>query len=170
MPNIVYKYTGKPSKSQEIKEAYTSITDGRFVPPGDGWLFTMCYVNNGHGENKTGGMRVQCVRENPVDETCYNDYAIIPGMVSATSFLMQPIWFGAATKGRAMHWKLRRSKKLGKVTAGTRYTKWLWISADLATGFTSGPSRSKPSLSDLFKLFELISNLDEGDESFEVSI
>jgi hypothetical protein len=175
MPKFIYSYTGKPAKNQDIKTAYTAITNGRFVGPGDGWVLTMCYVNNGFGTSKTGGFRCRAVREAPVDETCYHDYAVTKDMVAPGSFLLQPIWFGAIKKGRPMRWDLRRSKSLGDVAATTRYTKWLWVSADILSPSVSDATRGLPSVSgeDLRSQFlALISRMymDEGNEPVEIVI
>jgi hypothetical protein len=137
---IQYHYSGKPAKTQTIGTNYTQVTNGRWVAPGDGWVFAMLYANLSHTKGKTGGVRHVLVRENPTDETCYGDLAVGGGMVSATSFLLQPIWFGAIQKGRPLRWELRRSSSLGTVTAGTRYAKFLWISSDAAMSFSAGRS------------------------------
>jgi hypothetical protein len=145
---IVYQYSGKPAKSQAINDSYTKLTDGRFVCPGDGWMLTMMYSNLAYDKKKSGGIRNRLVRENPIDETCYQDHAVTPNLVAPGSFLIQPIWFGATQKGRPFHWTVRRSKSLGATTAGTRYAKWLWFSAELALPPMPGRSAAAPSKGD----------------------
>jgi murein DD-endopeptidase MepM/ murein hydrolase activator NlpD len=172
---IVYSYSGKPSKAQKIGTGYTAQTDGRFIIPGDGWLFAMSYINLAHTKGKTGGIRHRLVRENPTDETCYSDLAVTKDLVVPGSFLTQPIWFGAAQKNRPMRWDYRRSTSLGEVTAGTRYAKWLWLSAELAAA--PPPARSGvglgswlPPLPEVLALFAKMLAEDESDEPFQIAI
>ena len=133
-PRIVYSYTGKPNKSQNLSTVYTKITDGRFKAPGEGWLWTMCYLNTEpkYASGKShSGLRTRMVREEPFDDTAYQDWAVNKDMVSG-SFLLTTTWFGAADRDRWYHWEGRRAKSLTSAYAGTRYTKWLWISKELA--------------------------------------
>jgi murein DD-endopeptidase MepM/ murein hydrolase activator NlpD len=144
---IIYHYSGKPSKTQEIGTAYTTVTDSKWKAPGAGWCWLMCYANISHVPLKvggTGGIRSRAVRESPTDETAYQDHAVVPGMVASGSFLLQRTWFGAIQKGRPMRWDIRRSKSLGKTVANTRYVKSLWISADLAAAPSVGRSTAPP--------------------------
>lgn len=176
MTNLVYKYTGKPSKTQTIGTGYTKVTDCRWAPPGDGWLFSMLYANLKHTRGKTGGIRNQLVRENPIDETCYQDHAVTKDLVAPGVFLLQPIWFGAADKGRAMHWKLRRSSSLGPTTASTRYSKWLWFSKSFASALLTPQKMSAfadtGDLRDVLgpDLAEEIFNTAEGEDPVEIVV
>jgi len=134
MPTLVYKYTGKPKKPQNLLTSYTAITDGRFKAPGDGYMWSMLYLNvePEYARGKThAGLRTRMVREAPFDDTAYQDWAVNKDMVAST-FLLSTTWFGAADRDRWYHWEGRRAKSLSSAYAGTRYSKWLWISKELA--------------------------------------
>ena len=142
-PKIRYVYTGKPSKPQNLGTGYTKITDGRFRAPGDGWLLSMLYLNTEPrftGSKTHSGLRTRMVRESPFDDTAYQDWAVNKNMV-ASAFLLTTTWFGAAEKDRYYHWEARRAKSLSSAYAGTRYTKWLWISKEMASVMSLPPAK-----------------------------
>ena len=138
-PKIIYRYTGKPGKSQNLGTGFTKITDGRFKAPGDGWMWTLLYLNTvpKYASGKShSGLRTRMVRESPLDETAYQDWACNKGMV-ASAFLLTQTWFGAAERDRYYNWQGKRAKSLTSASVSTRYTKWLWVSKDLALALNS---------------------------------
>lgn len=132
VPKFKYSYTGKPKTPQLIGTSYTKITDARFKAPGDGYMLSMLYVNNKltYGSSTTGGLRAKMQREDPVDDTAYQDFTVSKNGVSSSEFLITHIWFGSADEGRYYNWQLRRSSSITKDEAGTRYSKWLWVSTE----------------------------------------
>jgi len=136
MPNVVYRYTGKPKGAgQKLGTTYSRITDARFVAPGSGFLWSMLYVNTAttYGAGKThAGLRTRMVREKPEDPTAYNDHATNKDTVDPKSYLITTTWFGSAEKGRAYRWEAKRSKALSSAVAGVRYGKFLWVSSAAA--------------------------------------
>jgi len=145
--NIVYWYSGKPAKTQTIGASYTMLTGSRWTSPGKGWVILAVYANTSFKKGIEGGFRIRAVRENPTDETAYQDYTVGKKLVVPGSFLISHNWPLAAQKGRPFRWDLRKEKGMGTVTAGTRYAKALWISdvaARQLVGRAMTPPQPKP--------------------------
>ena len=139
-PNFEYHYTGKPKTPQVVATRFKPVTHARWTPPEEGLLISMLYLNATcvfkRGE-ETGTIRVRAVRENPIDETGYQDFTITRADTKAdpnadpeslpertVEFLITHTWFEACDANRPIHWEVDRSAHFESVVLGTRYSKW----------------------------------------------
>lgn len=130
MTPFIYQYSGKPAGTQTVKTAFVPVDDGRWVPPESGLLISMCYVNVGFTLKSgvpTGQVRLRAVRENPDDQTAYQDYTIGRDNTKDGEFLITHVWFELCEKGRPIHWEVDRSSGFSDLRLNTRYTKWVLI-------------------------------------------
>lgn len=124
---MIYKYTGKPSSTQNISTGFRAVTNARYTPTRDGLLTSMIYLNLNYKlkpGRETGTVRVRAVRERPNDPTAYQDFVISKNGVS-NSFLITHTWFEKCEKGRPVHWEVKASDDFEYVRATTRYSKWV---------------------------------------------
>lgn len=135
--NFIYSYGGKPSGTQTAGTSYLPIDASAFTPPGDGLLLAMQYVNCAFTLKSgvdTAGIRIRSVRAphkgQPADYSAYQDYTVTRNGTT-TSFLITHLWFEMAEANRKIHFELDRASAFSKVTLGTRYTKYVWISKAL---------------------------------------
>jgi N-acetyl-anhydromuramyl-L-alanine amidase AmpD len=127
----VYHYTGKPSNGQSVGTEYVSVTNARWVPPVDGLLHAMVYLNctfKLKTGKETGTIRVRAVREayngQPADVTAYQDFTVSRNGTKDGEYLITHTWFESAEGGRPIHWEVDRSVDFESVRLGTRYSKW----------------------------------------------
>lgn len=168
---FIYKFGGKPTTKQDIGTSYGVVDKSRFIPPGDGFLLSMLYLNAAHsfksGVNEAG-FRVRSVREaykgKAVDYSGYGDFTPNRNLTKPGEFVLTHLWFEMAEGGRPIHWEVDRSSAFASFTLGTRYAKWLWISADVFAVMNRALG-SPEAVAEVLRLF-----FDHGDDECEIAV
>lgn len=125
-----YHYTDKPTVTQTVGTSYTKITNANYTPKSAGLLFSMVYTNvrfKFKAGKDTGTVRVRVVRENPNDESAYQDFTLTNTTTNEGEFLITHVWFEECDKDRRLHWEIDRSDEFESVILNTRYSKWVLI-------------------------------------------
>ena len=123
---MIYKYTGKPSKTQTFSTRYKAVTNARWTPPKSGLLMSKFYLNLDYklkAGRETGTIRVRVVRESPNDPSAYQDFVVSKNGVTR-SYLLTHVWFEVCEGGRPLHWEVRLSDDFEYGKGTTRYSGW----------------------------------------------
>ena len=171
-PLFKYYYGGKPSNKQAVGTSYAVVDKGSFIPPGDGFLLSMLYLNCEHafksGINEAG-FRVRAVRApfkgGAADYTGYGDFTPNRNLTKPGEFLLTHVWFEMCDGNRKVHWEVDRSSQFSSFTLGTRYAKWVWISVEVFEMLTKTLGMSKAQVAGLMTTF-----LENPEEAHEFTV
>lgn len=117
-----YWYSGKPSGTLVIGDAYKKLDVDTWAPSKDCIILGMLYLNVKLVGASEGEFKVRLIRD-PDDATAYQTFYAKSG----DSFLLTHVWFESAEAGRKLWWEVGCADSGYTLELGTRYAKFAVI-------------------------------------------